>query len=150
MDLYYYHDLRGNFGDDLNAWLWPRLLPLPISECFDDRTLFLGIGTILNQHVPAKPQKKVVFGAGHGYGLPPTITPQWRFYCVRGPLTANALGIPAHLAICDSSILIREFFAPATSRFSCRACFMPHHWNAEADALSTARQFTRLRPFVAK
>ena len=27
MKLCYYHDNEGNFGDDLNAWLWPKLLP---------------------------------------------------------------------------------------------------------------------------
>ena len=32
MKLYYYKAPLGNFGDDLNPWLWPRLLP----DIFDD------------------------------------------------------------------------------------------------------------------
>ncbi len=27
MKLYYYKDVIGNFGDDLNSWLWDALIP---------------------------------------------------------------------------------------------------------------------------
>ena len=27
LDLYYYHSSHGNFGDDLNTWIWDALLP---------------------------------------------------------------------------------------------------------------------------
>lgn len=41
MRLHYYWDGIGNFGDDLNAWLWPRLIP----DLLDDNpdTLFLAL-----------------------------------------------------------------------------------------------------------
>ncbi len=59
--LYYCKTPKGNFGDDLNLWLWPRLAPEVCDE--QDSTLFVGIGTILSHHIPAKPVK-MVFGAG--------------------------------------------------------------------------------------
>ncbi len=92
MQLHYYRDGIGNFGDDLNAWLWPRLIP----DLLDDNpdTLFLGIGTLLNNRLPSRP-RKVVFGTGAGYGESlPSLDERWRIYCVRGPLTAMALGLP--------------------------------------------------------
>ena len=38
MKLCYYHDNEGNFGDDLNAWLWSKLLPgVAAQVCFQPR-----------------------------------------------------------------------------------------------------------------
>lgn len=123
MKLVYYHDALGNFGDDLNPWLWNRLLP----GFFDGRedVLFLGIGTILRQEIPAEPIK-LVFGSGVGYGVPPTIDERWRFYCVRGPLTAERLGISPDLAITDSAALVARVF-DATRYRRRGVAFMPHH-----------------------
>lgn len=63
MDLFFYQDPLGNFGDDLNPYLWRQLLP----ELWDpqDGILFVGIGTLLNQHLPPF-VPKVIFGAGVG------------------------------------------------------------------------------------
>ena len=63
MKLCYYHDNEGNFGDDLNAWLWPKLLPGVIQgtakhgdEYYEENNreaaLLYGIGTILDQRIP--------------------------------------------------------------------------------------------------
>lgn len=132
MQLYYYRDPIGNFGDDLNPWLWPQLFSRPLEQCFDDDTLFLGIGSILNQKVPSQPTKKVVFGSGFGYGSLPSVTDQWQFYCVRGPLTAKVLGLPTQKAISDSAVLIRERIPPTQKATQC-AAFMPHHLTAHYD-----------------
>ena len=124
MKLHYYRDASGNFGDDLNPWLWPRLLP----GFFDDRddTLFLGIGTLLNHRAPAAP-RKVVFGAGAGYGDPPVLDERWEFHCVRGPLTAERLGLPPELAIADAAYLVtKAYAAPGARRRG--VAFMPHHF----------------------
>jgi succinoglycan biosynthesis protein ExoV len=61
--LYRWHDGVGNFGDELNTLLWPRLLP----GFFDDdpAELFLGIGSVLDSRHPATAMKLV---AGAGYG----------------------------------------------------------------------------------
>ena len=56
--LYYYKATAGNFGDDLNSWLWDRLLPNAFDGiCYhrhsshernnNENTLFVGIGTLL-------------------------------------------------------------------------------------------------------
>ena len=46
MKLYYYRATQGNFGDDLNSWLWEELVPGRWSD-EDDGELFCGIGTII-------------------------------------------------------------------------------------------------------
>ena len=124
MKLHYYRDAWGNFGDDLNPWLWPRLLP----GFFDGRadTIFLGIGTLLNHRAPREP-RKVVFGAGAGYGDPPEVDERWHFHFVRGPLTAERLGLAPGLAIADSAYLTTLAFDPARARRNSVA-FMPHHF----------------------
>lgn len=127
MELLYYQDPIGNFGDDLNPWLWPRLIP----NFYEVRKeiLFLGIGTGLNQSVPAS-RFKVVFGTGVGYGKLPLIDYGWKFFCVRGPLTANALRLDPKLAITDPAVLIKTIGLPKESkRFD--LSFMPHHRSAQ-------------------
>jgi succinoglycan biosynthesis protein ExoV len=32
MKLFYFKDPAGNFGDDLNLWLWPKVLPGILDE----------------------------------------------------------------------------------------------------------------------
>ena len=121
--LYYFKGAKPNFGDELNPWLWPRLLPDLLDD--NDDELFLGIGTILNDGVPAPP-KKIVFGSGFGYGLPPRVdSAKWDIYCVRGPLTAHTLGLPEELAVCDPAILLRRQPWPTQNK-QYQASFMPH------------------------
>jgi succinoglycan biosynthesis protein ExoV len=101
MQLYYFKDRRGNFGDDLNPWLWRQLLPEVLQGSPDE--LFVGIGTLLNHRLPAAPLKHV-FGSGHGYGRKPVIDSQWQFHAVRGFETARALGLPKETVITDAAI----------------------------------------------
>lgn len=115
-----------NFGDDLNPWLWNRLIPGHLDE--DRSTLFLGIGTLLNQKVPKNPLK-IVFGSGTGYGPAPVPDEKWRFYCVRGPLSAQALGLAPELAITDPAALIRTMVFPRLHGIY-NASFMPHYLSA--------------------
>jgi succinoglycan biosynthesis protein ExoV len=125
MKLFYHKDPVGNFGDDLNPWLWPRLLPGLLDD--DESSLFVGIGTILDERIPHAPAK-VVFGTGVGYGRLPAVDGRWRICCVRGPLTARALGLSPELAITDPAVLVKTVLpdtadAPRQHRVS----FMPHH-----------------------
>jgi succinoglycan biosynthesis protein ExoV len=128
VQLHYYRDPRGNFGDDLNPWLWPRLLPRPPGECCGD-ALFVGVGTLLNDRLPAAP-RTVVFGTGAGYGPPPRVAGEWRVYCVRGRRTAAALGLPERAAAGDAALLVRRLIEPAGAQEH-PASFMPHHRTAE-------------------
>ena len=108
MKLQYYKGKVPNFGDDLNDWMWRRILPEGILD-EDEKELFVGIGSILNSHLPKEP-KKYVFGSGFGgYGRPPEVTDEkWDIRFVRGPDTANLINAPAEKAVCDSAILLRE------------------------------------------
>ena len=49
MQLYYYVDPEGNFGDDLNPVIWRYFLSDFLND--DANTLFIGIGTILNNRI---------------------------------------------------------------------------------------------------
>lgn len=104
MQLHYYRDPLGNFGDDLNPWLWPQLLPGVLDD--DPGELLVGIGSLLNHRLPALPHKHV-FGSGVGYGSLPVIDRRWTFHAVRGPHSAARLGLSACRAVSDSAILLR-------------------------------------------
>ncbi|MDX2215763.1 MAG: polysaccharide pyruvyl transferase family protein [Oculatellaceae cyanobacterium bins.114] len=126
MKLYYFQfrEKVNNFGDDLNPWLWERLLP----NVFDDEktVLFVGIGTLLNEYVPTA-RKTIVFGSGVGYGKGlPSIDSSWTVYCLRGPLSAKALGLDPDLAITDGALLLRRVYQPASPRKTQRFAYIPH------------------------
>lgn len=123
MELYYYKDEFGNFGDDLNPWLWDKLLPGFFDG--DEADWMIGIGTLLNHKLPAAGRKHV-FGSGYGYGSKPLIDDSYNFICVRGPKTAAALDLPASLALTDSAILIKAVALPEERKIY-RFGFIPHH-----------------------
>ncbi len=121
MLLHYYNALP-NFGDRLNPWLWPQLLP----GCFDadKSTVFLGIGTILQDTLPDA-ERYIVLGSGTGYGRPPPLDERWRFYAVRGPLTAELLSLPNEIAVTDSAYLLHQVALPNPASGPSIG-FMPH------------------------
>jgi len=146
MKIYYYKHPSGNVGDDLNPWLWPKLLPQHFSgevhhqpnmslvdhSCQD--SLFIGIGTLLSTAIPAA-NAKAVFGSGTGYGSAHR-SDNARFYCVRGPLTAQRLELPAKTAITDSAALLATLGFRAKGK-KYRYAFMPHHSSAEQGQWNT-------------
>jgi hypothetical protein len=67
MKLHYCKTPSGNFGDDLNTWLWPTLLGENFFDTNED-ALFLGVGTILNQKIPRTPEKNYPW---HGLSTTP-------------------------------------------------------------------------------
>jgi succinoglycan biosynthesis protein ExoV len=112
-----------NFGDDLNMYLWPKLLTLAINEYLPD-SRFYGIGSILGAHMsPAS--HYVVFGAGAGYTGQPTFPSPTKTYFVRGPLTARSIGNVPYIT--DPGILVRRFFKKADPIYP--VSFMPR-WNS--------------------
>ena len=128
--LHYFKIAHGNFGDALNPWLWEKLCP----EICDARpdVLFLGVGTLLSARVPAAPVK-VVFGSGCSGGPAPRLDDRWHIYCVRGPLTAEKLGLDPACALTDPAVLMRRFCsAPAQKSYP--VSLMLHHQSVfEAD-----------------
>lgn len=130
-----------NFGDVLNPYIFERLLPNTFDN--DPRSIFVGIGTLLEKgmgealNIPSEyldhhePLSRwiIVFGSGAGYYDPPVIDSRWRIYCVRGPLTAELLGLDAQMAVADPAILIRRLYAGSKRKMH-KYSLMPHHSNA--------------------
>lgn len=137
MKLFFCRIPDGNFGDDLNPYLWPRLIPGAFDGTVEYRPkdnhaidlanpadeLFVGIGTLIRRELPATAVKHV-FGSGFGYGEPPTDA-NWHYHCVRGPLTAARLGLAPEIAITDPAVLIRLLPLPAGGKRH-RVSFIPH------------------------
>ena len=124
MDLVYAKLDPGNFGDELNTYLWPRLFPEAFSS--HDTVDFVGIGTILSPFINRRGRRKVVFGSGAGYWKPPQLDETWDIFYVRGPKTARFLGIPENKSITDGAYCLR-FLAERPVAPVGRIVFMPHH-----------------------
>lgn len=125
MKLTYYHDIVPNFGDELNAFMWDQLLPADFLD-EDEADLFVGTGSIIWNSYPANAIKHVM---GSGYGgytdLPNVKDGTWEMEWVRGPLTAEKLGLDPRVAITDSAVLLRAIDLPAPAPSS-KPAFMPH------------------------
>jgi succinoglycan biosynthesis protein ExoV len=133
MRLYYYRDPDGNFGDDMNAWLWPRLLP-EVSWDNGKESALCGIGTIINERMP-RVKQWIVFGSGAGYGAPPAgfAGPGWDILAVRGPMTARVLGLSPDRAITDGAMLLTQFpeLQPVPEAERHGVVFVPLHYAAK-------------------
>jgi succinoglycan biosynthesis protein ExoV len=142
MKMYYYRDKVPNFGDELNTWLLPKVLPNFFDE--DENTLFLGIGSILFNTFPRK-SRKIVFGSGYGgYTDKPELDDMWKIYCVRGPRTAAAFNLPKEKVAGDSAILIARHFKRSSAKRSGFA-FMPHYKSLERGNWALACEMAGIR-----
>lgn len=56
----------------------------------------------------------------------PQVDKSWNIYCVRGPLTAQAMGLGRDTAITDPAILVKRM-CPAAEKKNYRVSYMPHH-----------------------
>lgn len=128
MKLHYYRDPHGNFGDDINAWLWRRLVPDWWTG--NDDIHFCGIGTLIDSTIPPA-RRGIIFTSGAGYGPPPQdfASGVWTVSCVRGPLTAKALDLPDKTAVSDGAILVATLpeCRPLPQAERSGVVFMPHH-----------------------
>lgn len=123
MKLYYYRGAEPNFGDELNNWLIPKVLPDVLDS--DESHMLLGIGSVLYDSHPAA-VKKTVFGTGWGgYTPPPKLDDSWDVYCVRGPLTAQALNLPLSFVAGDAAILVRDYYTQKNNKHF-KTSFIPH------------------------
>ncbi|MEM6591297.1 MAG: polysaccharide pyruvyl transferase family protein [Cyanobacteria bacterium P01_C01_bin.73] len=131
MQIFYYQrrDRQPNFGDELNCWLWQRLMPTWVNESSDQTTAFVGLGTLINNALPQRLSQfhhAILFTTGVGYEAPLRKIPDsWRIYAVRGPRSADQLGLPADLAITDGALLLRHCYMPHQIK-QYPAAFMPH------------------------
>ena len=108
MQPFHWESAHGNFGDDLNLWLWDFLLP-GFRDVHPDM-LLVGVGTVLNQVLLPPGRSKLVVGSGFGYGAPPDFSDraEWDIRCVRGPLTAAKLGLDDALGIVDPAVMVAD------------------------------------------
>jgi succinoglycan biosynthesis protein ExoV len=104
---YWYRDKTGNFGDDLNAWLWPQVFGNSL-DGIPDSVLFVGMGSILGTGIP-RAERTLVFGPGVAYGPPPSVDASWEFFAVRGPQSAAALGLDSTVAQGDPAVLVGRY-----------------------------------------
>lgn len=126
MTPFYWQSEHGNFGDDLNLWLWDFLLP-----GFRDRdpdVLLVGVGTVLNRVLLPAGGKKLVVGSGFGYGELPDFSDrsEWDIRCVRGPLTAGKLGLDPTLGIVDPAVMVADMPEFQGLPKTGRTIFVPH------------------------
>lgn len=140
MKLTYFQSHPPNFGDELNAYMWPKILPDGFLD-EDESELLLGIGSILWEHHPKAP-RKYVLGSGYGgYASPPDVHDgTWDVVFVRGPRTAQRLGLPLAKSVCDGAILLRTLDLPGAAE-DIGVAFMPHyhsfsrgHWPEACEA----------------
>lgn len=129
MHIVYYRDPVGNFGDDINELIWPRLLP-EMADAPDDVVL-VGIGSLLDadrfRDVETAGKRVFVLGSGAAYGRLPDGYRDWTYLAVRGPLTAKLIGRP-EAAVTDSAALLATLpdLTPKAERRDA-ILFMPHH-----------------------
>lgn len=90
MNLIYFKSDIGNFGDDLNPWLWSKLLG--DFDNYPSDIDFVGIGSILDKRILVNPsQKKIVFGSGiRDYNFSFSKDDNIEFKFVRGPYSSKA------------------------------------------------------------
>jgi succinoglycan biosynthesis protein ExoV len=129
MHIVYYKDAVGNFGDDLNELIWPRLLPEDVRAAPD--TVLVGIGSLLDEArfrgVETVGKRVFVMGSGAAYGRLPDGYERWTYCAVRGALTARLIGRP-EAAVTDGAILLAKLpdLVPQAPRRD-EILFMPHH-----------------------
>jgi len=126
VELIYHRNKYGNFGDDLNDWMWDKYFP----GLFDGKpdVAFIGIGTLLGKGaIYATPfaKKRIVFGTGSGYSRFHELDNTWDIRFVRGPRTAKKFGLSPSKAITDPAILTSQFANVLDKEFE--VSFIPHH-----------------------
>lgn len=128
LKLFYYKSAVGNFGDDLNEWLWSRFIPQGWSD--DSKVLFSGIGTIIGNPMPPA-DRVVIFSSGVGYSPVPIDFhgPRFDVRAVRGPLSAKILGLDNSKVVADGALLLSQLpeFAPLPEAQRSGVLFVPHY-----------------------
>lgn len=126
LELFHFRAASGNFGDDLNHWIWDEILP-GWREALPGH-LLVGVGTLINNKLP-RGVPKIVLGSGVGYGNLPdaALMSECRFVAVRGPRSAAALGLPAEIGTVDPAVLIADLPEFQNIPKSGRPVFVPHH-----------------------
>lgn len=106
---------KGNVGDDLNIWLWPKLLS-NVKFTEDSDHVLVGIGSVLDSRFDHY-KNKYLLGAGarNNHSIP-TLDDTWHALFVRGPKTQAALAGQREVNfITDPAILVGEYYKQVDS-----------------------------------
>ncbi|MBA6348686.1 polysaccharide pyruvyl transferase family protein [Colwellia sp. BRX8-9] len=126
MKLHYHKSPLNNFGDVLNPWFWNKVFGDEWQSKGNINEIAVGIGTLINESLDSD-NRYHILGSGVGYGTTiPKNRNKWSIHCVRGPLSAKALGVEKSLAISDPAILISDFVKFESNVKKYNYSFMPH------------------------
>lgn len=91
----------------------------------------VGVRSIFNAEFLGAGRRKVALGLGVGYGALPPLTPseEWDIRYVRGPRSAQVLGLPADAAIADSAVMLPRLPQFERTERCDDVVFMPH-WDS--------------------
>jgi len=141
-----------NFGDALNPWIWREVA----GDLLDDGSsdVLVGIGSLLGFDFDPEADKYVLttgFGGGdpENYGTAPVLDESWHVLAVRGPLTAEALGLPRSRAVTDGAALVRHLRPELPEGPPLDCGWMPHVASLEfvdAEALAARNGLHFLDP----
>ncbi len=131
MKPYHWESHHGNFGDDLNLWLWDFLLP-GLRDVHKELML-IGVGTVLNPALLPTGVRKLVVGSGYGYGNAPDVSDsrEWDIRCVRGPMTARKLRLEQDKGIVDPAVMVTQMPEFQNLPKLYKKTFIPHWESAE-------------------
>lgn len=111
MNLISYKSKIGNFGDDLNEWLWPKIFGDDFF-CNDNDIAFLGIGSILISNSDyiqnaEKHKRKIVFGSGvRSISQDFEFDKTWDIMFLRGPFSSLIVHGKTYNYITDSAYFL--------------------------------------------
>jgi succinoglycan biosynthesis protein ExoV len=144
LELYYHKSVLGNFGDDLNSWLWDDLLPG--WRGWDPDRVLLGVGTLISStfldRAATRGRRFLIAGAGVGYGdgrLPRMDDAAvWDVRSLRGPYSARSLGLPETMGVIDPAVMIATLPGHAPGAATGQPLFVPHESTVDRHDWATA------------
>lgn len=120
---------KGNFGDDLNDWIWDSLIPG--WQKWDESITLFGVGTLINERSISlySHARVLVLGTGVGYGKFHSYSAPggWDVRSVRGRYSARALELPDDVGMVDPAMLVADFPEFSLPKKSGAVLFIPHH-----------------------
>lgn len=113
---------KGNIGDDINEVIWPHYVG---NHCSDTDNLIIGIGTLLNHHIPES-NKYTVISSGIGYGTLPKTNENWTFLAVRGEYSRKAFNLSDDVLLLDGAYLLKDCYEKPDVKISHEVGYIPH------------------------
>lgn len=134
MHLIYSKNPKGNFGDDLNPYIFNKIFEDVFSHSGNEEINFYGIGTIIGSHNIICKEidnniKNVFFGTGVRNLFFNYDTENWDIRFLRGPISSNVLGLKNKKFITDGAYayaFLPEYKDILKEEKKYKFSFMPH------------------------